>query len=55
MKHRTTPDQNRRRRTARRIAYRHPETDLAYIRQREVRQQAQREEDLSFLRDLLSH
>ena len=49
MKHRTTPDQNRRRKTARRISYHHPETDLDYIIRREAQLQDRQQADLDFL------
>lgn len=45
------PEQNRRRTTARRISYHHPETDLDYIIRMEANRQAQTQEDLAFLNE----
>lgn len=45
-------DLARRRSTARRIAYFHPETGLPYITEQESRKRTQRQTDLNYLNDL---
>lgn len=51
MKPAAKTDRIRRRATARRISYHHPEADLDYIIRLEARRQANLQEDIAFLNE----